>query len=244
MTWRLSIDNNGPDDPLVLTIDVVKDGGSTILASRAIRRQDFVLANTWQEFSLPFGSNAADALAFRTYWHDQAKVNLDWITLSIDGASAKQAPVIAPVVPNPDAVLRGREYSKQLTLEQGSVPISWSVVQAPAGISVGIGGLVSGWTPDVSDLGSLVTFEIQASNDQGSDTAIWQVRVFSMADFDRDDDVDQKDFGHFQKCVSGVGIAYGPGCQDADFDGNGAVDATDLDVFLQCLCGPGTLPNF
>jgi len=243
-TWRLNIDNNSADNAVVLTIDVTKGGGAIALASLQIRRQDFALANTWQEFSLPFVSETRDVIEFRTYWHDQAKINLDWITLSVDETPVYQEPIIAEVVPNPDTVRRGREYSKQLTLEQGSVPIAWTVEDAPAGTTVGIGGLVSGWTPGVGDLGSLVTFAISATNTVGSDTVTWQVQVLSMADFDLDGDVDQVDFGHFQACISGTGSASGPACQDADLEGDGAVDGEDLGLFLQCFGGPGTPPAF
>ena len=44
------------------------------------------------------------------------------------------------------------------------------------------------------------------------------------SDFDRDNDVDQVDFGHFQECLSGPGTAQtDPACMDADLNGDGAV---------------------
>ena len=60
-------------------------------------------------------------------------------------------------------------------------------------------------------------------------------------DFDRDGDVDQSDFGHFQACLTGTGVTQNdPSCQDADLDGDSDVDTVDLQQFLSCLSGPGT----
>ena len=63
-----------------------------------------------------------------------------------------------------------------------------------------------------------------------SDSAVW-------ADFDRDGDVDQGDFGHLQRCLCGSGVHYGPGCADADADGDRDVDSADLGAFLPCITG-------
>ena len=60
------------------------------------------------------------------------------------------------------------------------------------------------------------------------------------ADFDKDTDVDQTDFGHFQECLSGSGIAQlRPACSNADFDRDNDVDATDFTVFAGCMRGSG-----
>lgn len=67
--------------------------------------------------------------------------------------------------------------------------------------------------------------------------------VPAVADFDRDGDVDQTDFGVFQACLSGSAVPYGPGCGNADFDGDGAVDQNDFAAFLDCLGGPDTPPG-
>jgi hypothetical protein len=82
-------------------------------------------------------------------------------------------------------------------------------------------GLVSGWTsgPAPGSIGDY-TFNIQATNSQGSDTEIWIVRVLSRYDFDFDGDADSSDFGHLQECLSGDTIPYAPGCDDADANGS------------------------
>jgi hypothetical protein len=62
-------------------------------------------------------------------------------------------------------------------------------------------------------------------------------------DFDVDTDVDQKDFGHFQKCFSGATVTYESGCSDADLDVDGDVDAADFTIFDGCMRGANTPPG-
>ncbi len=87
-------------------------------------------------------------------------------------------PIIAEVTPDPDTASVGTGYTKQLTLTQGTLPVTWSVVQGPSGTTVNSSGFVSGWTPTQSDAGSTFTFEIQAQNAYNPpDTETWQVKV-------------------------------------------------------------------
>jgi hypothetical protein len=61
-----------------------------------------------------------------------------------------------------------------------------------------------------------------------------------QADFDRDTDVDQVDFGHLQMCMSGTQVAQTlTDCQDARLDNDSDVDGNDLVIFLGCFSGPG-----
>jgi hypothetical protein len=69
------------------------------------------------------------------------------------------------------------------------------------------------------------------------------IRPAAPADLDLDGDVDQSDFGRFQACLSGSGVAYGPGCQDADLDGNGSVDQDDFGLFQACVSGANQPPG-
>lgn len=58
-------------------------------------------------------------------------------------------------------------------------------------------------------------------------------------DCDRDGDVDQKDFGHMQACLSGRGVVQAmPDCQKANLDTDDDVDEADMLVFQQCISGP------
>ena len=117
------------------------------------------------------------------------------------------------------------------------------MVQGPAGTQVDAAGMVSGWTPPGSDIGSTFAIEIEASNALGSDTESWEVLVKSRADFDGDDDVDQEDFGHFQACYSGSGNAAEPGCEDAALDSDEDVDHSDFGIFQSCMGGANQPPG-
>lgn len=73
---------------------------------------------------------------------------------------------------------------------------------------------------------------------------VWRFTTIGFkADFDNDRDVDQVDFGYFQKCLSGKGEFCSPGCETCDFDNDQDVDSTDFEVFRQCLSGPDQTPN-
>jgi hypothetical protein len=64
-------------------------------------------------------------------------------------------------------------------------------------------------------------------------------RTFARADFNFDHDVDLEDFGHFQACLSGVGVLQtNLNCLDANFDHDSDVDEFDFAVFEACLRGP------
>jgi hypothetical protein len=57
-------------------------------------------------------------------------------------------------------------------------------------------------------------------------------------DFDGDGDVDIADFGHFQTCYSGAGLAQTDvNCQDALLDGDEDVDQGDFGLFQGCMSG-------
>lgn len=71
-------------------------------------------------------------------------------------------------------------------------------------------------------------------------TVAVELKVQSVKpDFDGDGDVDQADFGHLQKCMSGFGVPQlDPTCANAllNVDDN-FVDAQDLGIFLGCFSG-------
>ena len=67
-------------------------------------------------------------------------------------------------------------------------------------------------------------------------------RVQIPGDCDGDNDVDQEDFGHFQRCL-GLGVSEVPAspaeCIAMDFTGNGTIDQDDFGVFQACMSSPG-----
>ena len=66
---------------------------------------------------------------------------------------------------------------------------------------------------------------------------------FGPGDVDLDYDVDQSDFGDFQRCLSGAGRVMAAGCEFADLDGDGDADTDDATEFLNCMAGPGGEPG-
>jgi len=65
------------------------------------------------------------------------------------------------------------------------------------------------------------------------------IRETVAPDFDVDGDVDQADFGHFQSCLSGPGVARtDPSCLNARLDGDEDVDQDDFGIFQNCTTGP------
>lgn len=80
---------------------------------------------------------------------------------------------------------------------------------------------------------------IHVSHDRFGPSAFTTYGYIPPGDFDRDNDVDQDDFGHFQSCLTGpaLGPAAG-GCHDADLDNDQDVDLEDFGIFQRCLSGP------
>jgi hypothetical protein len=59
------------------------------------------------------------------------------------------------------------------------------------------------------------------------------------ADFDHDGDVDQDDYAHFQRCLTGEGVPQNdPACLNARMDNDTDVDAADFEIFYKCMSGP------
>jgi len=89
-------------------------------------------------------------------------------------------PVVAEVSPDPDSVVAGSEYVRQLGLVQcTSLPVTWSVVDGPSGMQVDSTGRVYGWTPTSGQAGQVFTLVVRADNVVGSDDESWQVQVLS-----------------------------------------------------------------
>ncbi|MHC4443432.1 MAG: sulfatase-like hydrolase/transferase [Planctomycetota bacterium] len=69
------------------------------------------------------------------------------------------------------------------------------------------------------------------------------LNVFIPGDLNLDDDVDQEDFGKFQACFSGTGVAFAEGCGQSDFDFDNDVDLSDFNMLQSCMSGPNQPPG-
>ncbi len=80
-TFRLKEDNNTANNDAVVRIEVNDTTASTVIASQTITRQQFSLANTYQDFTLLFNSSAGHQLEFRVYWLKTSYINVDKVTI-------------------------------------------------------------------------------------------------------------------------------------------------------------------
>jgi len=101
------------------------------------------------------------------------------------------------------------------------------------GIPEAIGWVDDDLTGQITPAGFRMTF------DQATLTIlVIDLAATVPADFDRDGDVDQEDFGRFQACLTGPVSPADPDCAAADLDGDGNVDGDDFRAFRSCLSGP------
>jgi len=104
----------------------------------------------------------------------------DWWDVDSPPYFGPVPPIIDPT-PN-DTAIPNMPYTRQLTLSQGTPPVTWSVITGPTGATVDSTGLVSGWTPTKNDAGTTVTWQVQASNAQTpANTATWQTSVYQAS---------------------------------------------------------------
>lgn len=155
------------------------------------------------------------------------------------------APVIAPVTPDPDSTRARTEYVRPMALLAGASPMTWSLLQAPEGAWIDSQGVVRGWNPQHDDFGRTLTFEVHAENAAGAHAQQWCVQVLrGLPDYDGDGDVDQSDFGYFQRCITSVGVPQtDPTCEGTSLDSDADVDTVDLALFLGCMQGPNVPIN-
>lgn len=86
-------------------------------------------------------------------------------------------PIIAPVTPDPNPALAGSVYDKQLTLAQGTPPITWSVITGPTGLTISSTGKLGGWIPLSDETGQTFPITIRAANSLGSNDMSWTAVV-------------------------------------------------------------------
>ena len=82
-TFDLMIDNHDANSELTLTLDVYDATSGVSLAVMNVYRDDFTSSFTYQSFSLPMTLEGLDghAMETRVYWHANAFVKLDKVTV-------------------------------------------------------------------------------------------------------------------------------------------------------------------
>jgi len=195
------------------------------------------------------GSNAREV---RVFW----EYNLASVTLTPPvSATLTFALRGAPVFPLPDAIVKVFAYPADLqetlgdfdagpTADVGSATVV--AFQTPTVYSVNVSGVINEALANGSDRAAF-RFQIDSNTPHESNQAFIDALDANPAtkpfltlraddsllrhDYDVDGDVDGNDYAQFVGCVSGVGVAAGPGCWvfagDADVD----VDLLDFGDF-------------
>ena len=79
--FRLKTDNISNQD-IIATIEVSSENGDTVLAQRDLHGYDFAENNTYQDFSLSYFISIPTRLEYRTYFHKQANLWVDYVLLT------------------------------------------------------------------------------------------------------------------------------------------------------------------
>ena len=88
--FRMIIDNNTVNNDPVVDIDVKNATTGEILASQTITRQQFPIAASYTNFTLPFTISADhQAIELRIYWRGTAYTKVDWVGVQQDRISAE-----------------------------------------------------------------------------------------------------------------------------------------------------------
>jgi len=111
------------------------------------------------------------------------------------------------------------------------------------------GGNISGVNMDTLAIGNVQSTDLGdyccvVTNNGGSTASnSASLTLGYFCDFDIDDDVDQEDFGHFQKCLTGnSNVQTDPVCMDCRLDEDDDVDLSDFVIFQGCMSGANIPP--
>ncbi|MBN1816684.1 MAG: hypothetical protein JW828_04945 [Sedimentisphaerales bacterium] len=122
--------------------------------------------------SLTWASANADGSPFTVTIHAENPYGADEKSFLL---TVVRAPQIEPI--DDAEVLEGSMYTGPTpALVQGTLPVSWSLVERPAGMTINTSNGVVSW-PDVPAVEGPHTVTIRASNAAGDDTESWQITV-------------------------------------------------------------------
>jgi hypothetical protein len=213
-----------------------KTGGSVTLSG----------TNTWKQHTYHvtdayFGNRQNGGADFRIFGGTNNTFYVDIVRVS------EQLPVPAPVTnPNP---------ADQAANVGMTAVLSWSAADRATAYDVYFGAsnpptfrgrqTQTSYGPGPMAHDTTYFWRVDAVNDLGTTPGtVWSFTTGTFpGDSDHDGDVDQEDFGHFQRCLSGPNRRCGPGCDDVDFDLDGDVDQDDFGVFTRCLAGTAQPPD-
>jgi len=226
-TWQIDVGNAGrsssgfPDEQTFLNItvtdtEVVYD----IWRSIAIGSGTYTLEDTWTE---PIGPKirVSDSIIERTVFVGGDLAD-DTFTVANGGPGTLNYEItdnVGWLSVNPD--------SGDSTGEADPIDVIYAVGDRPVGQHTAL----------------ITVSSLDAANSPRTITV--NVTVVTVSpDFNGDGDVDQDDFGHFQACMTGSGVAQNtPACLDTHLDGDGDVDRDDFAILQACLSGANVLAD-
>lgn len=252
--WNESLSSHfGRPRISVLWDDFNPPNGGTI----SYRQLSDRLAVTWQNVP-QYGSS--DSNTFQAELYFDGRITLSWYGVSTNdgiaglsrgsgfppdyipsnlsgyGACGPPAPAGSP---NPSDSEIGVDAFVQLVWTAGAGTLSHDVY---FGLS-SPGSFQGNQASNVFDPGPLALFTTyywRVDEVGNGGTTVGDVWSFTTGgpDFDHDNDIDQADFGYFQACLSGTGIAQtDPECEPAFLDEDADIDHADLMIFLSCMNG-------
>ncbi|MHC4443433.1 MAG: sulfatase family protein [Planctomycetota bacterium] len=216
--------------------DIYKNGGSiTLTGTDTWQRHTFHVTDAW------FGNRQSGGADFRIAGVAVSPFYIDLVCMT-DNPSPLPDLVTNPVPTDQNVGVRIDEI------------LSWSSAARAISYNVFFGssyppefqGNQVGTTFDPGPMTALVSYywRIDPLNVFGITAGEeWSFTTTVDEDQDRDCDVDHEDFGIFQLCLSGTGVAYEPGCEDANLDGDNDVDLDDFTIFQACMAGANNVPG-
>ena len=153
------------------------------------------------------------------------------------------APPVEAIIDQPTSAkdtYLGRELSLSGSAQGGTPPYSYewdSDEQGPLGAGASITASLGIKSLEGEELFHAVSLTVTDSMGFTNRSYV-DVTVHEYPDLDRDDDIDQSDFGLFQRCLAGPDTPYQEGCGPSDIDGDDDVDQDDVELFSGCLSGP------
>ncbi|MBN1763785.1 MAG: hypothetical protein JW860_00880 [Sedimentisphaerales bacterium] len=178
-TWQLS----------VLSIpEIAEIPNTTVVLGTPYSAQPTLIKGvpevTWGLDAAPTGMSIDPATGIVSWANPTPEGSINTITISATNSQGTdsqtwQLKVMLPPLIDPladDTVHEGSSYSLNPSLNQGTSPVTWSLVSVPLGVSVDPATGVVSW-PHVSGYNAPHQITLRAANDVGSDQKTWLLHV-------------------------------------------------------------------
>ncbi|GMU22286.1 MAG: hypothetical protein AMXMBFR13_23720 [Phycisphaerae bacterium] len=199
------------------------------------------IANNTTGLLLPHSLSGVLAKGFN-WWKCDLGGSTGWVAESLLSLATPVPPTINEHPTGSE--LRFNATTTLMIQAAGPGPLAYRWQKDEADLS-DVGPYSGALTPELTVTGMRAglagSYRCRVSNAHGEATSNPAVLTIHLPDFDEDGDVDQSDFGHFQRCLTGTGVPpKDPDCQDARLDADSDIDQNDFSLFVGCMSGEGT----